>query len=303
MKKSYWSVLMLALFAIVGLSTPLSACPSGGCGGTGATAGCPNGGCPSGGCPNDNKLKRAPAQQPNGGGRAPVAADPKGVPSWQTVSTEAIESAAAEERPIIVYFPSENANDSEFYGEELAELSKADALFIKMPYTADREASPWAEESVVPTSKLLSDNPARDFNVAGGKATVLVCDWYGNECFRTDVKIKADKLSAMIGKVKEQVDDANEKLQKNLDKAQEYVDASDRKNAIKYLLKNFKDGLVGLSAQEDTIRLYHQVMDDARAEVAKLTEAKDSEALKALAKEFKKTDVEKDIDEALSKLS
>ncbi|MCA8915812.1 MAG: hypothetical protein KDB90_10415 [Planctomycetes bacterium] len=301
MKYSCLSMLMLALLAIVGLSSPLSACPNGG---TSSTAGCPNGGCPNGGCPNDNKLKRAPAQPANGGqARGPVALDPKGVPAWQKASTDAVESAAAEERPIVIYFPSEEADDSEFYGEELAELSKADALFIKMTYTADREASPWAEGSVVPTSKLLSDNPARDYNVAVGRATVLVCDWFGNECYRTDVKIKAEKLSTMIGKVKDQVEDANDKLQKNLDKAQQFVDSADRKNAMKYLLKNFKEGLVGLGAQEDSIRLYHEVMDDARAEVAKLAAAKDSEALKALAKEFKKTDVEKDIDEALSKLS
>lgn len=177
-----------------------------------------------------------------------------------------------------------------------------DAMFMKIPYTADREVSPWAEESVVPTSKLLSDNPARDYDVAVGKPAVLICDWYGNECFRTDVKINADKLSAMIGKVKDQVEDSNDKLQKNLDKAQKYVDSSDRKNAVKYLLKNFKEGLVGLSAQEDSIRLYHQVMDDARAELAKLAEAKDAEGLKALAKELKKTEVEKDIDEALGNL-
>lgn len=307
MKIKFGSLLLVALFAICGVSMPLAAqcsgggCSGGGCG-SGGTAGCGSGGCPSGGCPSGKKVGRVGQPANGGAARGPVAADPKGIPAWQKPSSDTIESAATDQRPIIVYFPSENAADSEFYGEDLAKLSQADALFIKIPYTADREASPWADKSVVPTSRLLSDNPSRDYNIPVGKAAVLVCDWFGNEYFRTEPKIKAEKLSSMIGKVKEHVEDNNEKLQKNLDKAKQYVEANDRKNAVKALLKNFKDGLVGLDAQEGSIRLYHEIMDAARTELTKLSEKGDADGIKALAKDLKNTDVEKEIDEAIAKL-
>jgi len=237
----------------------------------------------------------------NTGGTAhqPVAVDPKGVPTWQKPSTDAVETAAKDERPIVVYFPSEGAADTEFYGEEVAELSKLDAMFIKMNYYADREASPWAEKSAVPTSKLLSDNPAREYDIPVGKAAVLVCDWYGNEYYRSGVDVDAKKLSALISKVKDEVQDAGDKLQKNLDKAKESLDKEDRKNALKYLLKNFKEDVVGLGPQEDSIRMYHEILDAARTELATMVEKKDADGIKALAKEFKKTDIESEIDDAM----
>ncbi|MCB9894816.1 MAG: hypothetical protein H6839_10220 [Planctomycetes bacterium] len=199
----------------------------------------------------------------------------------------------------MLYFPDENDSEWELYGEDFAELSKMDAMFMKIAYTADREVSPWAEESVVPTSKLLSDNPSREYNVAVGKPAVLVCDWYGNEYFRTDNKVRADKLKLMIAKVADLVDDANKKLQKNLDKAQAAADKENSKDAIKELLKNFKEGVVGLEAQEGSIRLYHEIMDGIRAKKDELVEKGDVDGLKELGKIVKKTELEKEIDEAM----
>lgn len=200
----------------------------------------------------------------------------------------------------MLYFPNEADSDFTMYGEDLAEISKTEAMFVKVPYTADREKSPWAETSVVPTSKLLSDNPSREYNVAVGKAAVLVCDWFGNEYFRTDEKVKADKLKAMINKVSDLVEDANKKLQKNLEKAQQAVEKDDSKNALKTLLKNFGEGVVGLEAQEASVRLYHEIMDKFREQKDALVEKGDVNGLKELAKVVKKTDMEKEVDEAIS---
>jgi hypothetical protein len=221
------------------------------------------------------------------------------MPSWAKASSDSIESASAEQRPIVLYFADEADSDFEMYGEDFAELSKIDAMFMKIAYNADREVSPWAEESVVPTSKLLSDNPSREYDVKVGKATVIVCDWFGNEYFRTDNNVKADKLKAMIERVADEVEDANKKLQKNLDKANGYVEKEDQKNAVKYLLKNFKEEVVGLDAQEASIRLYHSIMDDIRAQKDELVKKGDVDGLKELSKIVKKTELEKEIDEAM----
>lgn len=199
----------------------------------------------------------------------------------------------------MIYFAEENATDADFSGKDLAELSKTDAVFVKIAFTEDREVSPWAEESVVPTSKLLSDNPSRDYDVPVGRTTIIVADSYGNEYYRLSKTPKGDQLKAYISRVNDQSEKASEKLQKNLDKAKDYLDKQDRKNAVKYLLKNFGEGVVGLTPQEESVRMYHEILDAARSELATMVENKDADGIKNLAKELKKTDMESEIDDAL----
>jgi hypothetical protein len=172
-------------------------------------------------------------------------------------------------------------------------------MFIKITYTEDREKSPWAEDSVVPSSKILSDNPSREYKIEVGKMTVVIADSYGNEYSRITKQPKATELQGYIKKVKENVEKTSEKLQKNLDKANEALAAKDRKGALKLLLKNFGEGVVGLTPQEESIRAYHEILDAGRTELAELTEKGDAAAMKALAKEFDKTDLEKEINEAI----
>lgn len=220
------------------------------------------------------------------------------MPSWQKVGSDSIESAAADKRPIVLYFADENDNDFTLYGDDFAELSRAGAMFMKVAYTDDREESPWAEKSVVPTSKLLSENPSLAYDIPVGKATVLVCDWYGNEFFRTDTKVRCDKLQAMVEKVSDLVEKESSKLQKNVDKAKEYQDKGDTKNVLKYVMRNF-DGQVGWAPIEESIRMYHDVMDTLRAQKDEMVEKGDVNGLKEMAKIVKKTDLEKEVDEAI----
>jgi hypothetical protein len=202
----------------------------------------------------------------------------------------------------VIYFPRESDTDATLADKELAEISKTDAVFLRIPFTEDREKSPWLSDSAIPTSKILGDNPSRDYNVTVGKLTIIVTDSYGNEYTRLAKQPKADELKGYIKKVKENTDKMSEKLRKNLDKANEALAAKDRKGALKLLLKNFSEGVVGLAAQEESIRAYHEILDAGRTEMARLTEKGDAAALKALAKDFAKTDLEKEIDEAIKGL-
>lgn len=223
------------------------------------------------------------------------------MPSWQTASSSSLESAATEEMPLVVYFADETDGDFVLYGDDYAELSKSSAVFIKVPYTEDREESPWAEDSEIPTNRLLSDNPAREYDVRVGKATVIVCDWHGNEYFREDNKVRANRLEAMIKRVPDQVKKANDKLERNYERADKEKQDGDIKGALRYLSKNFDDGNgpVGLPAQENSIRLYHEIMDDSRAKIEKLEDARDVDGLKELKKELRRTALEDEIDEAI----
>jgi hypothetical protein len=225
-----------------------------------------------------------PCCQAQGGAATPREADPAKMPSWQNATSDTLESAALEERPLVIYFPGEKDTDFTIYGDEFSELSKTDAVFVKIPYTADREVSPWDEESVVPTSKLLSANPSLAYDIKVGEPTVLVCDWFGNKYFETNEKVKADKLQVMIEKVADEVEDVNNKLQKYLEKAQAEHKDGDIKGALKNLLKNFDDGEgpVGLPAQEESIRLYHEIMDNCRTRMEELRDKGDIDGLKDL---------------------
>lgn len=186
----------------------------------------------------------------------------------------------------------------------MAEFSQSNALFIKFPYTADREKSPWAGESVVPVSKLLGDNPARDYGVPLKGSTVIVCDWFGNDYnLRTDAKKGTPEvLKKLIDTVTKKADDADKKLAKNYDKAAESHGKADSKGSLKLLLRNFKEGYVGLPAQESSIRLYHEIMDATRKQAEEMRDNGDEAGLKSLGKDFKGTDVEKDIAECLKNI-
>ena len=204
---------------------------------------------------------------------------------------------------MVIYFPEEGATDADFADKELARLSKSDAIFIRINYTEDREESPWAEDSVVPTSKLLSENPSRDYDVRVDQLTIIVADSYGNEFYRLTKIPSGSQLKSHLKKVRDKVEDANEKLQKNLDKARKSLEEKgDRKNALKYLLKNFKEELVGIEAQEESIRMYHDILDAARSEMAELKENGDIDGLKALKKDVDKTDLEEEVEEALDEI-
>jgi len=202
----------------------------------------------------------------------------------------------------VIYFAGENDTDASFADKDLADISKEDAVFVKVAFNADREKSPWAEDTCVPTSKILSDNPSRDYEIAVGKMTVVIADSYGNEYTRVTKQPKASELKGMLKNVKENADKTSTKLQKNLDKANEALAASDRKGALKLLMKNFGEGVVGLTAQEASIRSYHDILDAGRTEMAELTEKGDAAGLKLLAKDFAKTDLDKEISEAIKGL-
>ncbi len=203
----------------------------------------------------------------------------------------------------MIWFQSEDQPDAAFAGLEIAEISRTKAVFIKIPCNTDREPSPWAEESRVPTNKLLSENPSRDYGIPVGRSTVVIADSWGNEYFRSSSTPSHRTLESYIAKVTEGVKRTNEKLQKTLDRAREAHDKQDRKAALRHIFTNFKYDIYGLPAQEATVALYRELMDDAREEINKLVEKKDADSLKALARELKRTDVEKEIDAALEKLS
>lgn len=296
------SILALGLWsavAVVGMAAnPLTAQCTG-CGGGSAAPISPAGQ----GCGGGGQVGRVDRPTGNAGRASRPTISAEAMPQWQRPSAEALESAAAEKRPIVVFFPAENDGDSALSGEDMADLSRNAAVFIRVPFTSDREKSPWAVDSVVPVNKLLSDNPSREFNIPVGRATVVICDWYGNEHDRQGSNIRANVLERILTTVEAKVESTNARMQKTLERAKDAVEKNDRRNALRHVMRNFNDGLVGMPAAEETRTLYHSIMDQARTEIEQLVEKGDAEGLKSMARDLRRTDVEKEISEAISKLS
>jgi hypothetical protein len=199
----------------------------------------------------------------------------------------------------VIYFPSEDASGKEWASEELGNMSRDEAMFIWVEYNPDREKSVWDNESVVPVSKLLSQNPSKAYDVPTNKPTVIIADSHGNEFFRLHKLVKADSLKSYIGKVEALSKKADEKLAKNLDKAKAKLKKEDRKGALKELLKNFQQGVIGVESQKESIVLYHEIQDAARTQMEAMSEEGDVKGLKSLAKEMKGTDIEGEVKDAI----
>lgn len=229
-------------------------------------------------------------------------AQPANPIAWEKPSSTALENAQNGDKPIVVFFPGEAADqNSDAYMSDPAvkALVNDKAVFVKVPYTSDREKAPEGA-SPIPTCKLTSENPTRDYGVRA-YPTFIVTDKFGNECFRIESKKPTAKdLEAFFEKVSSKMEDASKKLQKNLDAANKAWTAKDRKNALASVMRSFKEGLVGLEPVEPTVRLYNELLEDARGEIKRLAEANDHKGLKALKAQLKGTEAEKEVDEALA---
>lgn len=296
--------LMLAVVAMagaLGAQCPTGGCPNSGGGSSGGSTGCPTGNCPNSGGGTAERVDKPAPKRSTTGSPAPVA----DAPAWERPSSSVLEKAAAEKLALLLFFPGEaeeKAGDGYLSGKEIMELSQKSAQFVRIPYNADREAAPNTGDSVVPFSKLLSDNPSRDYNVKS-YPTFIVADSYGNELYRVSgKKPTAKELSEQFGQVAKKMEDNSKKLARNLETAKKAWEGKDYSKVLRPVLANFKDGLVGYDEQNDTIRLYHEVLESARAELGTLSDgsAESVKKLKAMKATFKGTALEKDIDAALA---
>jgi len=239
-----------------------------------------------------------------GGGRGALKAD--GIIGWEPSTPKTLEKAATDSKPILIYFPGEGPEynyDGYFYGKDLKDLADKKAVFIRVAYTSDRAPVPYSEQSPIPLNKIAGDNPSRDYGIKT-YPTFIVADQNGNPHFRIEGKKPSAKdLEAYFDKVPEAATKANEKLQKNLDEAKKLWEKKDSKGAVAMLLKNFKDGAVGLAAAEGGIKLYRELLENARAKLKDIgdkSKADNVKKLKAMQREWGKgTEIYYEIEDIL----
>lgn len=234
--------------------------------------------------------------------RVGTPAQPANPIAWEKPGSSALENAQNGDKPIVIFFPGEAADqnsDAYISDPAIKALVNEKAVFVKVPYSSDREKAP-SSDSPVPICKLSSDNPSRDYGVKA-YPTFVVADKYGNEFFRVESKKPTGKeLETFCESVAKKVEDTTKKLQKSLDAANKSWSSKDRKAALSATLKTFKEGYFGYDQVEGFKRLYGELLEDARAEISRLAEAGDVKALKTLKSQLKGTEAEKEVDEAIA---
>jgi hypothetical protein len=221
------------------------------------------------------------------------------MPRFQAPSAELIERSQREEQPIVIVFvPAEQDNDRLLYGEDFAELSRAKALFIKVVDRGDRTRPSWEAESTVPTPKILSANPARDYDVPVGRTTILVCDWFGNEYSRLAGNSRANVIERSVDGIQRQVEADVRRLERQVERVEQSIERDDVGGAVRALLRIFGEGKAGLKPIEDAARLYHKLCDDARVTLEKLVDEGDEAGIRELERTFRNTDFANEVSEA-----
>ncbi|MBK9974302.1 MAG: hypothetical protein IPP14_05975 [Planctomycetes bacterium] len=186
------------------------------------------------------------------------------------------------------------------HGEDIAKLSKEKAVFILVDYNSDRTPS-LDTGSPVPTSKLTGPNPSRDYNITSTPCW-LVCDEFGNEYTRLKSLPDGKQLESKIEAIAPTRDIINKRMEKSLADGKKALEGKDNAAFLKAALKNFREGVIGLPAQEDTIRAYRSLLDDTRNEIDSILSDKPKDAekrLRGLEKDFKSTELSKEIKDAI----
>jgi hypothetical protein len=224
--------------------------------------------------------------------------------TWYRPDTEVFEAAAKDKAPIVLYFAAEDADpieaSRELHCAELAKMSEGNYIFVMIDHNGDRTPS-MDDGCPVPTSKLLSPNPSRDYNITK-YPSYLVCDWHGNEYNRYTKVPAAKDVRTNLEAVVDSMETLNKKLAATLEVAQKALEEKGVRDFFKAANTNFKTGVIGLAGQEDTITLYRKVIDDARAEVEKILENRPADGekrLKDMSKDYKDTELASEIKDAL----
>lgn len=220
--------------------------------------------------------------------------DPGYETTWVSVR-QAKEKAQQARYGILYYFPTKGTTDEHM-------------IFSTEEMSVQSRNSPMVK---VATEKTEHLRPKYDVN--DKFPTIVVTDWHGNQLGKfvarnlKDKKIKFAAIQKEIKRALSFVDGMEAKIEKSLAKANKSYDKKKYKSAIKELswVRNFE----GFKSGKKATDLLEEIMEIGREEHEKLLERgpKDKDELlkklKKLAKEFKGTEVEPEIQATIKKVS
>lgn len=214
---------------------------------------------------------------------------------WQNPTQEAFDQAANDAQVMVFYF-GEMADDNQFLKNADIDglvLAKSVVCFRVAPRTevaADTDKA----TGKAPKSPLLAADLWKAYGVDKAD-TYVVTDRYGNRMANE----KTGLLKQHVDEVSKHFRGVRKDIRKLTAAAEEAVAAKDTATAIKKLHEAFEFGVVGYKESDAAEALYKELMDAAAEEVTKA--GTDVSKLKALAKVYAGSDMEKTIDAARAK--
>ncbi len=240
-----------------------------------------------------------------GGESGDSVISPEELIDWKVARLAVIEEVQKKKKPVVLFFIEEGMDavtaSREIHDAELATMAKdGEAFFLLVEHNADRTPS-LSTGSPIPTSLLTDANLGRAYNIST-YPSLLICDPHGNEYRRFSRAPGAGDIKKRIEEVSAFMEVTEHKLRKNLDLAKAKLESKDLRNFFKIVLKNFREGVVGLDAQNESIKVYREVLDNARDEIDEILEDRPRDAmtrLRAMSKSFRDTELDKEIDDAI----
>lgn len=215
-------------------------------------------------------------------------------PHWVEASVLALSIAEQTERPLLLYFPADDADD--LYGDEFKQLSTTRALFIR--YNKSNTVA--SSHGIVPHCKPLALNPRAAYGIDQETETALLCDWHGNEYFRIVAGgVRPSQLHKLLDRLPEAVRNMRARLAKSLVK---YDTSETRRDRVVALLKAMREDAWGLPEANEVVRAYRVILRAGAIELDSAVKAADLPALESLRYDFKGTDLLPAIEAAIDKL-
>jgi hypothetical protein len=194
---------------------------------------------------------------------------------------------------VVLYFGNRLKTSEWLSQTDLGELAAAETVIgIRVP-------KPEEEPKALPRSRVPANRlAAADLWVAYGVTEpdlFIVCDKFGNEYRRTPKKELADLVKSVAKHFREQ----RAKVKEHLETATKARTDGKTADALAALHKALKLDIVGYDEAEGAIRLYREILEDGRKQLA--AAGKDSDKLAALAKLYAGSDLEAEIAESVRK--
>lgn len=190
---------------------------------------------------------------------------------------------------VVLYFGDRKDDDTELLAKlDIAdEATAGNVACFRVPKPADPQP---AANSILPPDRLASADLWATYGIEEAD-TFVVADRYGNPYFTG----KDTALLEKLGEVNKHFRGVRKELKKNVEAARQAGDDGKVGEALKSLKEGFAHKLTGYNEADDAEKLYNDLIKQGReklkgADVARLSE---------LAKTYKGTDLEGEIDAAI----
>jgi hypothetical protein len=212
----------------------------------------------------------------------------------------------AAQKPIVLFFLEEGMDaiegSMEIHDVELATMANEGlATFLLIEHNGDR--TPRLDDgSPIPTSKLSSPNPGREYDIRR-YPTIVVCDHFGNDYQNFNRVPQPRQIKAAVESVADHMESTNNRLARDVEAAEKALEDKNIRGFFTAALRCFGTGVVGLESAEKMRSIYRNFIDEQRKEIDTILQDRPDDALnrlRGMSRDFRGSELQAEIDEAIS---